>query len=125
MRTPILALAISLLTLAPAWADPPCFTEASQARAHAAMTPFLQRVTADAPAAEGMVWLVCDGAPGQRVNCTIAEQTRSPYRLGDAALAFSRELEMCAGEPVGRFRYPIYFMGDEASDSSTEVSAAP
>jgi TonB family protein len=84
-------------------------TEESSNRAIAAMRPFLQWPRTEAPSAEGLVRLSCSVTEARRLqDCAVESASASSYPLGEAALAFAREVEVCPHEQ-GRVEFFVTF----------------
>jgi hypothetical protein len=91
----------------------PCASEDSVHRAIAAMHPFLQWQTAEAPPVSGMVLLDCLVRSDQHLRCTAPHHTDSPYDISAAAMAFASELEVCPGTPR-HLMFPLRFQEESA-----------
>lgn len=98
----------------------PCASAESIHRAVAAMHPFLQWQTTDAPQVSGIVLLDCLVQSDQRLRCTAPHHTESPYDIRAAALAFASELEVCPGTPR-HLVFPLRFREDGAATPSPSL----
>lgn len=111
-----LVASLALIFAPPAMAQSgqqPCFTEDSLASAQAVLTERLQWRTIHPPELSGRVVLDCTQQGDATIACAILEETDSPYRLGEAALAYAAELRTCSAAPQRFYRSFNFMTADD------------